>query len=101
MIKFNVGQVYSGESGNYTISYRVVKRTVKTVTVERTTTGMRSTHKITNLTDCERVKIFSFYLYSTDKDKINHDNTLDRDAIANKKSSRYFNGVYLDPSIEF
>lgn len=101
MIKFNVGQVYSGNSGNYTISYKIIKRTAKTVVVERITTGMRSNHKITTLTDCERVKIFSFYLYSTDKDKSNYDNTLDRDAISNKKSSRYFNGVYLDPNIEF
>lgn len=114
IVKFNVGQVYSSFGlGDYMMSYEVVKRTAKTISIKRLTrgdikSGDVTTHRVTKaaIGDKEAINAgYGAWIYADDKDRSDYDNNIDRDRLTNvtpiSPDLKYYKGVWLDPSVEF
>ena len=95
MIQFEVGQRLFGQ-GEYECV--VVKRTAKTVTIKFVVSGRMVLKKISNSprSEYEYVSLLDYDLRAIDTEK-----RIDQPMSTPHNQHLFFNGVYLDPAVEF
>lgn len=108
MIKFEVGTVYYSLSivSDHVSAYSVIKRTAKTVTIKCLATDELITRRIEASYRGEYEMVYPDGKYSMASSLRAKDTTAPKQVrdIPNEtpfNQNKFFNGVYLDPSIEF
>lgn len=93
MIAFEVGQQLFGQ-GEYECV--IVKRTAKTVTIKWSVSGRMEVKKVLTSSRYEYVSFLSYDLRAIDTVRRN-----DQPMQTEHNQDHFFNGVYLDPAVEF